>query len=75
MSRYRIVLELDRATATGPVAPGATETLEYTDEEASCFAGENALFIRTNHSPMGGWQDERVIPWHRVLEYRKIGES
>lgn len=46
------------------------ETIELTDAEATAYAGDEALFIRTNYDAMGGWQDQRVIPWRRILDYR-----
>ena len=72
MSRYLIVCELDRELATGPVSSTAVERIELDSSEASCHAGEHALFIHTNPDGFGGFQDERVIPWHRVIDYRRI---
>jgi hypothetical protein len=61
VKRYRIVILSDPFP----------ELLLLDDSAASCYAGEHALVIRTNHDPLGGWLDERVVPWHRIIDYRQ----
>jgi hypothetical protein len=73
VSRYVIVCETVRELATGPASrANTTERIELDSSEATCHAGEHALFVHTNPDGLGGFQDERVIPWHRIIDYRRV---
>lgn len=69
MTTYRIISKGIDATDT-------IETLDLSDEgddRVNVFEGDEALFIRSNYDAFGGDRDMRVIPWRRILYYKKTG--
>lgn len=49
----------------------AIETVELVETDGHAFVGEAGVTIWTNADGMGGFRDERVIPWRRILDYKK----
>lgn len=51
------------------------ERVELDDAQAAVYSHEAGVTIQTAPDRLGGYANERIIPWRRVLDYRKIGRE
>lgn len=51
------------------------ERVELDDSEATVYVYEAGVTIQTAPDRFGGYRNERIVPWRRILDYRKIGDE